>query len=369
VPPAVDALFRSVNEQLREVAEIVSRAAAPVEQITPAFAPFADIVARKPGPTIDLPAIDFPPIEVSEQIKQVCASINAVAARMPAIDIPESIIPDSVRQLAGAIARAHEPGTWIGDRNRFFVVAAGTATNRSEADVLAAAAALVPYLGDLRTFADQEVATIVTEWVAKRGAARVHAKLVQLFTAAIIVAWKEVSTGPQRLTEPDGRWYRADPGTLAIGAPFDRYLRNRPRVLVANWLRDIRTDPRLVLYDPARFEEPGRGTDDADEAASDPSDDRDLLSIEGARFAERRAALVVEGPDDRVGRVKLHLGPALHAVATVLARKVRHLPPSERAARLQDDTLRRAVAAEVGCSRKALRVQLTRLRNLHRGKL
>src|SRR5262249_39309293 len=186
----------------------------------------------------------------------------------------------------------------------------------AEPEILAAAAALVRYV-NVFAFKNPKIVQVLKQWIAAEGRGPVAAALQKHFADAFVFAWLEVTFGPQRITKPDGGWYRDDPGTLAWGGEFDRWWRHRVYSHVEKRLHELRErfrkEPGRVFVDPARLEEPGRGDD-----AAGSEEQLDRIHVAVAYSAEQRAGLVVEGPDDRVPAV--HLGPRLHAVLTVIER-------------------------------------------------
>jgi hypothetical protein len=255
LPPELDALFRSVNERLRPVLEIIDRAAGPVEQVTQGFPPFAAVVAGLPRSPIDF----LPPIEVAEQIQRVCASLDAMATRMPPIVArpPWSMdarSPEEGRALWDLLIAEWPPDTLISEIARFIKALDRLLTAETDEELAAAArmlarskAFMLPY------FAHKAVRRVLAARARRDGWNAVHAWLIdEVFTPILVdLIRKEEVYRLQRIrlgpmwVKVTGGWYRPTresapvlyrPGTIAQVEPmqlplvqFYRWLRNRTR--------------------------------------------------------------------------------------------------------------------------------------------
>jgi hypothetical protein len=389
LPPEVDAVFRSVHEQLRVFTEIVDRPAAPVEQITQAFAPVADLVARMPRPTIDLPAINFPtvdfsPIEFPEQINQVCAWINAMAARMPR---PPVELPAVVVRLAETIGRAYEPvarqlanivvqppwsmvskspeeagelwellvtewppDTLISEIARFINALDRLLTAESDADLEATARALARYDAFLTPyFKHRGVRRVLAGRARRMGRSAARAWVAdEVFTPILVDLMRggEVYR-PQRIrlgrtwVKVTGGWHRPTresapvfyrPGTIAQLEPmqlrlvrFCRWLRNRTHKLAEAWIISTELPARTT----AESEIIGRSRP---EPASD--DGAYVLAACQPTVPERQTmdATAQLEADETLHEYLASLSPRTRAL--VLLREVEGLPYREVARRL-----------------------------------
>jgi DNA-directed RNA polymerase specialized sigma24 family protein len=253
LPPEVATIFRSVNEQLRGVAERINRAAAPLEKITPAFTPFTDFTARMPRPTIDLRAIDVPP-EVSDKITQVCASLNAVVEHPPwSMNARSS---EEGRALWDLLIAEWPSDTLVSEIARFIRTLDRFLTAESNTDLEAAACALARYDAFLTPyFKHRAVRRVLAAKARSLGDDAIHAWVAdEVFTPILVdLIRKDEVYRPQRIrlgrtwVKVMGGWYRPTresapvfyrPGTIAQVEPMQlrlvqlyRWLRNRTHKL------------------------------------------------------------------------------------------------------------------------------------------
>jgi len=180
----------------------------------------------------------------------------------------------------------------------------------------------------LPQFQDPRARAALARRVRDKGAAWAYPDLVERLAFAILLLW-------------DDRAPDVDPLPFVLGLP------TRATTAVTPDLYDLpRGGPRLV-----------------------PGTDSPVLSA--AAWAERRSALVTEGPEDDETRAEIRrraadaaaspMSPRLRQLAKALARRLRTTPPSARAAMLKDPRLRNAVAKKLGWSRRDVRVYLHRL--------
>jgi hypothetical protein len=232
-------------------------------------------------------------------------------------------------------------------------VTAMKARASDEAGALAAADPLARRVS--LKFRDPQAQQGIGELSARHGRRAVHAELQRLLAAEIVVAFAEMTQGEPLPATHAGRRRIMDPGKLFIWEADD-WVVGRARSRLVESLRLLVPhepgDDHHVPVDPRELENPRvlRARDTGIRAA--------LAIDKGAFAAERRALLVIDRSTDRP---PVHLFPRLRELAELLARKLRALPPEERALRRTDPAFRAGLAKDMGCSLNALRVYLHRL--------